>query len=70
MALNVHPATGLPFATDSQTCETCAACYGTSHESSRIYYKCRLAGPPTHGRGTDIGLSWPACQEYVTRQEI
>ena len=70
MALNVHPATGLPFARDGKTCESCGSCYGTSHQSSRVFYKCRLAGPPTHGPGSDIRLGWPACREYVTRQEI
>ena len=70
MALDHHPATGLPFASDGATCGTCGNCFGTSHASNRIYYKCRIAGPVSHGRGTDIRLGWPACREWTEGGEI
>ena len=53
----IHPATGLPLADNGETCATCV------HHRPGRFHKCLLAGV-THGPGTDIRVSWPACQRW------
>ena len=57
----IHPATGLPLADSGETCGTCVH-HLVRHRGSR-WHKCELAGV-THGPGTDIRVSWPACQRW------
>lgn len=65
----IHPATGRPLADPElgHQCRDCTHC--TSREGSfykggrRRYWKCELAGI-TRGPGTDIRISWPACQLF------
>lgn len=59
----IHPATGrhLLIAT-SETCGGCDHCV-LSHGGRRSYWKCDLK-PLTHGAGTDIRKSWPACSWF------
>lgn len=62
----IHPATGKPVRPELGTCGTCA-----SHivlAANRTWHKCKRAGI-THGPGTDIRVSWPACSLYVERSE-
>jgi len=70
LASGIHPATGrhLLVAT-SETCGTCDHCILT-HGGARSYWKCDLV-PMTHGSGTDIRKSWPACRwfERLEREE-
>ena len=62
MALGTHPATGLPFADNGETCRTCRL--RTLHQpSDRPYHKCGLV-IITSGPGTDLRLSWPACSKW------
>jgi hypothetical protein len=57
----IHPATKLRLANNGETCGTCAHLF--AHSRNRTYYKCSIAGI-THGAGSDIRLSWPACREW------
>ena len=62
----IHPATRCPVRPELGTCSTCA-----NHivlAANRTWHKCKRAGI-THGPGTDIRVSWPACSLYVERSE-
>lgn len=62
----VHPATRCPVRPELGTCSTCA-----NHivlAANRTWHKCNRAGI-THGPGTDIRVSWPACSLYVERSK-
>lgn len=58
-----HPLTKLPLLVG--TGETCGDCdhHVISPGNTRTYHKCDLAGV-TRGPGTDLRVSWPACQRY------
>jgi hypothetical protein len=54
----IHPATRLPLANNGETCGTCVH----SRKNWR-FWKCELV-ELTFGPGTDIRVSWPACQRW------
>lgn len=56
----VHPATRRPLR-DGATCGSCDHLVTTCTGPGRIFYKCGLV-PLTAGAGTDVRLSWPACE--------
>lgn len=58
-----HPLTKLPLLVGTgETCGDCAH-HRKIHHRTSSYHKCALAGA-THGPGTDLRVSWPACQRY------
>ena len=57
IAAGMHPATGVALADNGETCGTCGNLRGSG------YYKCALV-KSTHGAGTDIRRSWPACARW------
>lgn len=54
----VHPLNGRPLANNGHTCGDCGHRYVRTMGGR--YQKCDL-GPNTHGPGTDLLASWPAC---------
>lgn len=54
----IHPSTKLPLANNGETCGSCV--HSKKHWR---YWKCDLV-EHTFGPGTDIRVSWPACQRW------
>lgn len=45
--------------------ETCGSCkHSCSVKLSKTYWKCALTPTQTKGPGTDLRLSWPACERW------
>lgn len=63
LAAGIHPVTNGRARPDLGTCGTCAHRIVTGH-NLRSYHKCDLR-PITAGPGTDIRVSWPACEKHV-----
>lgn len=62
LAAGTHPTTKRPLRTPAgETCGSCALL--RRHRVSRTYWKCG-AVPLTFGPGTDVRLSWPACDRW------
>lgn len=62
LAAGVHPTTKLNLANNGETCGSCA--HHFSHSRRNTYHKCDLVAF-THGPGSDIRLSWPACIKWA-----
>jgi hypothetical protein len=64
LAAGVHPATRLPLlrAPDPSSCGDCVF-FARLDWHNRTYLKCTKAGV-THGAGTDMRRSWPACNAF------
>jgi hypothetical protein len=58
----IHPATRLALR-DGATCGSCAHLVTNGGRRGRSWFKCGLV-PVTSGPGTDVRLSWPACQRW------
>lgn len=60
-------ATPAPIGTgpEGATCKGCRYLARVGHRAGS-YFKCKLMEPLwTHGAGTDIRASWPACREFL-----
>ena len=55
----LHPL-GARLATNGKTCGGCV--HHKRREMNKVFHKCDLN--ETHGPGTDIRVSWPACEKY------
>jgi hypothetical protein len=52
---------------DGETCRTCKHLVHTGHYGN--YLKCGLCRSAwTHGPGTDIKASWPACEKWEKKE--
>jgi len=60
-----HPMMGGPVNLE-HTCGDCA--HHFSHTRNRTWHKCDLNA--THGAGTDIRVSWPACTKWAPTEGI
>lgn len=68
IAAGRHPATRTALADGGQTCGGCA--YSIRVQGGRrTYWKCEKVGV-THGPGSDIRISWPACTVWVDRARL
>lgn len=65
LAAGIHPATHRQLLAPEwgYTCGDCSHAVGTGH-NLRTYWKCELAGI-TRGAGTDIRISWRACNLFT-----
>jgi hypothetical protein len=59
----VHPATKQPLADNGETCGSCAHHWVNEWTRGRRFHKCDLM-EATHGPGSDIRVSWPACASW------
>ena len=66
LAAGQHP-TSLRPTLDPEWGFTCGDCdHHVSHTRSRTFHKCEMApGGLTHGPGSDVRVSWPACAALV-----
>lgn len=64
----MHPVTRGAARPDLGICGTCAHHVVHGHNRRR-YHKCELR-PVTSGPGTDIRLSWPACEKHVDIERL
>lgn len=65
LAARTHPVTRGPTRPDLGTCGDCEHSYWRGEEQRR-FWKCDLV-PVTFGPGTDIRVSWPACEKHEPR---
>lgn len=63
----VHPATKLGLLEGDKTCGDCVFSLPVHHRT-KTYWKCEKAGL-SHGAGTDIRKSWPACTAFEERPD-
>lgn len=57
----IHPVTRLPLAEGDNKCGDCAN-HVVHRSNTKIFHKCDLNY--THGPGTDLRVSWPACTRF------
>ena len=76
LAAGIHPTTGRRLMTKAAAppgvpesvlvCGECAHCF--EHRTNRSYFKCeRASGGLAHGPGSDVRVSWPACDLWEKR---
>ena len=63
LAQGIHPATRRPLLGGGETCSGCVAFLRVAHHD-KAYLKCVAAGL-SHGAGTDVRASWPACDRFA-----
>lgn len=61
IANGVHPVSRRPITGNGETCGSCS--HHFSHSRNKTYHKCDLN--VTGGPGTDIRVSWPACDAWA-----
>jgi hypothetical protein len=65
---DVHPATKRPLADNGESCGTCGHHWVNEWTRGRRFHKCGLV-EATHGPGSDIRVSWPACVEWEDKAD-
>ena len=63
IANGCHPVTRCALANNGQTCATCA--HHVVRRRNQVWHKCDLSY--SHGAGTDIRISWPACIKWEAK---
>lgn len=68
IAQGFSPATGLVLLDGDSTCGDCVKQHVRTWDGRR-FFKCEILGF-SHGPGTDIRLSWPACAAFRPRSDV